>query len=173
MIINELRGPGPRKCLRANNLQHNAKKLNFFLASTTFICDSITMIAKQQLLNFDNLAFHKHPSCQDGIMAQLNMGGIVISVVANILQGRGLYGRVEMCQETEQFDYLNGEYEVAMWKEGDVDMIPLSFGDDVLGWQSSTQVSYLMAKAQCEGSVWVDELIEERKESRRELGLDD
>lgn len=131
------------------------------------------MIAKQQLLNFDNLAFHKHPSTQDAIMAQLNMGGIVISVVANILQGRGLYGRVEMCQETEQFDYLNGEYEVAMWKEGDEGMIPLSFGDDVLGWQSSTQVSYLMAKAQCEGSVWVDELIEERKESRRELGLDD
>ena len=131
------------------------------------------MIAKQQLLNFDNLAFHKHPYSQDAIMAQLNMGGIVISVVANILQGSGLYGRVEMCQETEQFDYLNGEYEVAMWKEGDVDKIPLSFSDDVLGWQSSTQVSYLMAKAQCEGSVWVDELIEERKESRRELGLDD
>ena len=131
------------------------------------------MIAKQQLLNFDNLAFHKHPSTQDAIMAQVNMGGIVISVVANILQGSGLYGRVEMCQETEQFDYLNGEYEVAMWKEGDSDMIPLGVGDDVLGWQSSTQVSYLMAKAQCEGSVWVDELIEERKESRRELGLDD
>ena len=130
------------------------------------------MITKQQLLNFDNLAFHKHPSCQDGIMAQLNMGGIVISVVSNILQGKGLYGRVEMCQETEQFDYLNGEYEVAMWREGDSDMIPLSFSDDVLGWQSSTQVSYLMAKAQSEGSVWIDELIEERKESRRELGLD-
>ena len=93
-------------------------------------------------------------------------------MVANILQGSGLYGRVEMCQETEQFDYLNGEYEVAIWKEGDSDMIPLSFSDDVLGWQSSTQVSYLMAKAQSEGSVWVDELKEAKTEFRRELGLD-
>ena len=139
------------------------------------------MIAKQQLLNFDNLAFHKHPSCQDGIMAQLKLPwfgnstepSITISVVANILQGNGLYGRVDMCQETEQFDYLNGEYEVAMWKEGDEGMIPLGVGDDVLGWQSSTQVSYLMAKAQSEGSFWVDELIKERKDFRDELGLDD
>ena len=120
------------------------------------------MIAKQQLLNFDNLAFHKHPSCDKAVMAQLNMGGITISVVANTLDGHGLYGHVD-----------RNDYEVAMWREGDSDMIPLSFSDDVLGWQSSTQVSYLMAKAQSEGSVWVDELIEQRKESRRELGLDD
>ena len=131
------------------------------------------MIAKQQLLDFDNLAFHKHPACQDGIMAQVNMGGITISVVANILQGSGLYGRVEMCQETEQFDYLNGEYEVAMWREGDSDMIPLSPSDDVVGWQSPTQVSYLMAKAQSEGNFWIDELKEEKASFRKELGLDD
>ena len=131
------------------------------------------MIAKQQLLNFDNLAFHKHPSCQDGIMAQVNMGGIVISVVANILQGSGLYGRVEMCQETEQFDYLNGEYEVAMWKEGDSDMIPLGVGDDVLGWQSPSQVSKHMRDAQLNGDAWVDLLRKSRKDFRDELGLDD
>ena len=130
------------------------------------------MIAKQQLLDFDNLAFHKHPSCSDGIMAQLNMGNITISVVANTLQGSGLYGRVEMCQETEQFDYLNGEYEIAMWREGDSGMIPLSPSDDVVGWQSPQQISYLMAKAQSEGSVWVDELKEAKAEFRRELGLD-
>ena len=131
------------------------------------------MIAKQQLLNFDNLAFHKHPSCQDGIMAQVNMGGIVISVVANILQGSGLYGRVEMCQETEQFDYLNGEYEVAMWKEGDSSMIPLGVGDDVLARQSPVQVSKLMRNAQLDGDAWIDLLKKLRKDFRDELGLDD
>ena len=52
-------------------------------------------------------------------------------------------------------------------------MIPLSPSDDVVGWQSPTQVSYLMAKAQSEGSVWVDELEEAKAEFRRELGLDD
>ena len=131
------------------------------------------MIAKQQLLNFDNLAFHKHPSCQDGIMAQVNMGGIVISVVANILQGSGLYGRVEMCQETEQFDYLNGEYEVAMWREGDSGMIPLGVGDDVLAGQSPAQVSKHMRDAQLGGDAWIDLLKKLRKDFRDELGLDD
>ena len=131
------------------------------------------MIAKQQLLDFDNLAFHKHPACQDGIMAQVNIGDIVVSVVANILQGDGLYGRVEMCQETEQFDYLNGDYEVAMWRKGDSDMIPLSPSDDVLGWQSPVQVSKLMRDAQLDGDAWIDLLKKLRKDFRDELGLDD
>ena len=52
-------------------------------------------------------------------------------------------------------------------------MIPLSPSDDVVGWQSPAQVSILMAKAQNEGSIWVDELIEDRAELRRYLGLDD
>jgi len=139
------------------------------------------MIAKQQLLNFDNLAFHKHPSCQDGIMAQLKLPwfgnstepSITISVVANILQGNGLYGRVEMCQETEQLDYLNGNYEVAMWREGDEGMIPLGLGDDVLAGQDHIQVSKLMRDAQLDGGAWVDLLRKLRKDFRDELGLDD
>ena len=36
----------------------------------------------------------------------------------------------DMCQETEQLDYLNGDYEVAMWREGDSGMLPLGVGDD-------------------------------------------
>tara|TARA_B100000131_G_C17932019_1_gene538730 strand:+ start:71 stop:466 length:396 start_codon:yes stop_codon:yes gene_type:complete len=131
------------------------------------------MIENTKLLNFDNLAFHKHPSCQDGIMAQLNMGDITISVVANILQGDGLYGRVEMCQETEQLDYLNGDYEVAMWRKGDSDMIPLGVGDDVLAGQTPAQVSKHMRDAQLNGDAWIDLLKKLRKDFREELGLDD
>ena len=131
------------------------------------------MIENTKLLNFDNLAFHKHPSCQDGIMAQLNMGDITISVVANILQGSGLYGRVEMCQETEQLDYLNGDYEVAMWRKGDSDMIPLGVGDDVLAGQTPAQVSKHMRDAQLNGDAWIDLLRKLRKDFREELGLDD
>ena len=51
-------------------------------------------------------------------------------------------------------------------------MIPLSPSDDVVGWQSPAQVSMLMAKAQVEGSVWVDQLIEDKAEWRKDLGLD-
>ena len=131
------------------------------------------MIENTKLLNFDNLAFHKHPSCQDGIMAQLNMGDITISVVANILQGDGLYGRVEMCRETEQLDYLNGDYEVAMWRKGDSDMIPLGVGDDVLAGQTPAQISKHMRDAQLNGDAWIDLLRKLRKDFREELGLDD
>jgi len=139
------------------------------------------MIENTKLLNFDNLAFHKHPSCQDGIMAQLKLPWfgnsteprITISVVANILQGNGLYGRVEMCQETEQLDYLNGDYEVAMWRDGDSDMIPLGVGDDVLAGQTPAQVSKHMRDAQLNGGAWIDLLRKLRKDFREELGLDD
>jgi hypothetical protein len=61
-------------------------------------------------------------------------------------------------------------YEVAIFDKNG--MIPLSPSDDVVGWQSPAQVSILMAKAQVEGSVWVDELIEDKAELKRELGLD-
>ena len=119
------------------------------------------MIAKQQLLNFDNLAFHKHPSCNNAVMAQLNMGGITISVVANTLDGNSLYGHVD-----------DDEYEVAMWKEGDSDMIPLGVGDDVLARQTPAQVSKHMRDAQLDGDAWVDLLRKLRKDFRDELDLD-
>lgn len=120
------------------------------------------MIAKQQLLNFDNLAFHTHPSCDKAVMAQLNMGDITISVVANIADGHGLYGHLD-----------DDEYEVAMWKKGSADMIPLSVSDDVLAAQSPVQVSKLMRDAQLDGDAWVDLLRKLRKDFRDELGLDD
>ena len=131
------------------------------------------MKAKQKILNFDDLSFNKHPSCKDAIMAQLDMGGITISVVANIFQGHGLYGHVDMCQKTEQLDYLNGNYEVAMWKHGDSDMIPLGVGDDVLAGQDHIQVSKLMRDAQVDGDIWIDLLRKLRKDFRDDLGLDD
>lgn len=120
------------------------------------------MIAKQQLLDFDNLAFHTHPSCDKGVMAQLNMGDITISVVANTLDGHGLYGHVD-----------RNEYEVAMWRKGDSDMIPLGVGDDVLAGQSPAQVSKHMRDAQLDGDAWIDLLRKLRQDFRDDLGLDD
>lgn len=120
------------------------------------------MIEKTKLLDFDNLAFHTHPSCDKAVMAQLKMGDITISVVANTLDGHGLYGHID-----------DEEYEVAMWQFGNSDMIPLGVGDDVLAGQSPVQVSKLMRDAQLDGDVWVDLLRKLRKDFRDELGLDD
>ena len=127
------------------------------------------MIAKQQLLNFKNLSFHTHPSCDKAVMVQLNMPwfgnptspSITISVVANILDGHGLYGHVD-----------DNEYEVAMWKQGDSDMIPLGVGDDVLARQNPSQVSKHMRDAQLDGDAWVDLLRKLRKDFRDDLDLD-
>tara|TARA_Y100000385_G_C12604128_1_gene430114 strand:+ start:94 stop:486 length:393 start_codon:yes stop_codon:yes gene_type:complete len=111
------------------------------------------------MLDFDDLDFKPH-RFSDGVQAKLELGnGLGISVVANNDGGDGLYGKVS--------DDL---YEVAIFS--DDGMIPLSPSDDVVGWQSPQQVSHLMAKAQSEGSVWVDELEEAKAEFRRELDLD-
>lgn len=123
-----------------------------------------------KLLNFDNLAFHNHPSCDKAVMAQLklpwhgnyNSPSITISVVANIDDGHGLYGHVD-----------DNEYEVAMWRDGDSGMLPLGVCDDVLAGQSPAQVSKHMRDAQLDGDWWVDVLKNARKDFREELGLDD
>ena len=112
-----------------------------------------------ELLNFNDLDFKPHNNA-DGVQARLDLGnGLEISVVANNDGGDGLYGNVS--------DDL---YEVAIFDKNG--MIPLSPSDDVVGWQSPAQVSILMAKAQVEGSIWVDQLIEDKAEWRKDLGLD-
>ena len=116
---------------------------------------------KPSMLDFDDLDFQPHRGTNGAVQAKLDFGnGLSISVVAGLKDRRGLYGSVE-----------EGLYEVAIFDKNG--MIPLSPSDDVVGWQSPAQVSILMAKAQSEGSVWVDELIEDKAEFRRELGLDD
>jgi len=113
------------------------------------------------ILDFNDLDFKPHRGTNGAVQATLDFGnGLSISVVAGKDGRRGLYGSVE-----------EDLYEVAIFDKNG--MIPLSPSDDVVGWQSPAQVSILMAKAQVEGSVWVDELIEEKAEFRRYLGLDD
>lgn len=112
------------------------------------------------MLDFDSLEFKPHANNRDAVQARLDFGnGLEISVIAGINGRQGLYGDLE-----------EDLYEVAIYDENG--MIPLSPSDDVVGWQSPAQVSILMAKAQSEGSVWVDELIEDKAEFRRDLGLD-
>jgi hypothetical protein len=116
---------------------------------------------KPSMLDFDDLDFQPHRGADDAVQARLDFGnGLEISVVASKDGRAGLYGSVE-----------EDLYEVAVFYNNE--MIPLSRSDDVVGWQSPAQVSILMAKAQSEGSVWVDELIADKAEFRRDLGLDD
>lgn len=112
------------------------------------------------MLDFDDLDFQPHRGADDAVQAKLDFGnGFSISVVAGKDGRRGLYGSVE-----------EDLYEVAIFDKNG--MIPLDCSDDVVGWQSPAQVSYLMAKAQAEGSIWVDELKADREEFRKDLGLD-
>ena len=116
--------------------------------------------SQPQSFDFSDLDFQPHRGTDDAVQARLNLGnGLEISVIAGIDNKRGLYGSLE-----------EDLYEVAIYDKNG--MIPLSPSDDVVGWQSPNQVSALMAKAQVEGSVWVDELIEDKAEFRRDLGLD-
>jgi len=113
------------------------------------------------MLDFNDLDFQPHRGTDNAVQARLDLGnGLEISVVAGLDDHRGLYGSLE-----------EDLYEVAIYNKNG--MIPLSPSDDVVGWQSPAQVSILMAKAQVEGSIWVDELIEDKAEFRRDLGLDD
>lgn len=116
---------------------------------------------KPSMLDFDDLDFQPHRGADDAVQARLDFGnGLEISVVAGNDDRRGLYGSV-----------AEDLYEVAIFN--DDGMIPLSPSDDVVGWQSPAQVSILMAHAQVKGSAWVDELIADKAEFRKDLGLDD
>jgi hypothetical protein len=113
------------------------------------------------MLDFNDLDFQPHRGTDNAAQARLDLGnGLEISVIAGLDNHKGLYGSLE-----------EDLYEVAIYNENG--MIPLSPSEDVVGWQSPAQVSILMAKAQVEGSIWVDELIEDKAEFRRDLGLDD
>ena len=112
------------------------------------------------MLDFDDLDFKPHANHNDAVQARLDLGnGFEISVIAGVNGRQGLYGDLE-----------EDLYEVAIYDKNG--MIPLDPSDDVVGWQSPAQVSYLMAKAQAEGSIWVDELKADREEFRKDLGLD-
>lgn len=125
----------------------------------------------QPLKGFDDLTFNKHPHCS-GIVARLAFGSrnqFDISVVSNVFDGHGLYGNVDMCRDTEQFDYLNGTYEVAMWYDGGNSMLPLSAYDDVLAHQTPTQITKLMHQAHLNDFAWVCLLYNLRDEKEKEL----
>ena len=125
----------------------------------------------QPLKGFDDLTFNKHAHCE-GIQARLAFGSrnqFEISVVSNVFDGHGLYGHVDMCRDTEQFDYLNGTYEVAMWYDGRNSMLPLSVGDDVLAHQTPTQITKLMHQAHLNDFAWVCLLHDLRDEREKEL----
>ena len=117
--------------------------------------------------SFDDLRFQTHSGFADGKarQARLKFGSrdqFEISVVQNLNDGNGLYGHID-----------DDTYEVAMWYDGRSTMLPLSLGDDVLAYQSRTDISRLMMQAHLNDFAWVTLLHNLRDDSRKDLGLDD
>ena len=125
--------------------------------------------------SFEDLDFKPHGGFADtydgeyiptgkAIQARLKFGSrdqFEISVVQNIGDGTGLYGHED-----------DNTYEVAMWYDGRDTMLPLSLGDDVLAYQSPTDISRLMLQAHLNDFAWVTLLHNVRDEYRKELELD-
>ncbi len=108
---------------------------------------------------FNDLDFQDHAHVKDGVQARLNVGrddAYEFSVVAmKGSKGFGLYG-----------DQSEDTYEVAVFK--DDQMLPLGVYDDVLGWQTPTQISLLMRDAVLNGDAWADLLISMREDADSE-----
>ena len=131
-----------------------------------YVSDYQASAPKSNLKGFDDLCFQTHPGFQDGKarQAKLKFGSrdqFEISVVQNLNDGNGLYGHID-----------DDTYEVAMWYDGRDTMLPLGLGDDVLGWQSPTDITRLMHQAHLNDFAWVCLLTDARKEHNKELGLD-
>ena len=126
---------------------------------------------KAKLKGFDDLTFGQHGGFADGKARQAkltfgqrdkdNQDQFTISVVQNLNDGTGLYGHIN-----------DNTFEVAMWFQDRNDMLPLSVSDDVLGWQTPSQVTKLMHDAQLNDFAWVLRLHGARDKFRKELGLD-
>lgn len=121
---------------------------------------------KSNLKGFDDLRFQTHSGFADGKarQARLKFGSrdqFEISVVQNIGDGSGLYGHED-----------DNTFEVAMWYDGRDTMLPLTLGDDVLGYQSPMEITRLMHQAHLNDFAWVCLLTDARKDHNKELGLD-
>jgi hypothetical protein len=117
---------------------------------------------KSNLKGFDDLCFQTHDG--KARQARLKFGSrdqFEISVVQNLNDGNGLYGHID-----------DNAFEVAMWYDGRDTMLPLSVGDDVLAYQSPTDITRLMHQAHLNDFAWVCLLTDARKEHNKELGLD-
>lgn len=121
---------------------------------------------KSNLKGFDDLDFKSHAGFSDGnaIQARLKFGSrdqFEISVVQNIGDGNGLYGHAD-----------DNTFEVAMWYDGRDTMLPLTLGDDVLGYQSPMDITRLMHQAHLNDFAWVCLLTDARIAHNKDLGLD-
>tara|TARA_Y100000361_G_scaffold129753_1_gene125398 strand:+ start:2025 stop:2417 length:393 start_codon:yes stop_codon:yes gene_type:complete len=126
---------------------------------------------KAKLKGFDDLTFGQHGGFADGKARQArltfgqrdkdNQDQFTISVVQNLKDGNGLYGHIN-----------DNTFEVAMWFQDRNDMLPLSVSDDVLGWQTPTDITRLMHQAQLNDFAWVTLLHKLRDDFRKDLGLD-
>lgn len=118
------------------------------------------------LKSFDDLDFKPHGGFTDGEARQARLkfgsrGQFEISVVQNMGDGTGLYGHED-----------GDTFEVAMWFDGRDAMLPLAKFDDVLGWQTATDITRLMHQAHLNDFAWVTLLHNIRDDFRKSLDLD-
>ena len=116
--------------------------------------------------SFSDLVFNPHANVNNGVQARLDLGNnlefSVVSMKNKEQEFGGLYGSVKA-----------GTYEVAVFQNGS--MLPLSPFDDVVGWQTETDVTELMGQLQGkkdEVNDFIDQLHLARSEGRAELELD-
>ena len=112
--------------------------------------------------NYSDIVFTDHANTPNGVQAKLDLGNnLEISVVSmKKREGEfgGLYG-----------DVSAGTYEVAVFHNNS--MAPLSPWDDVIGWQTESNITVLMLNAQAYTWAWQDGLHLKKSESRADLGL--
>ena len=145
------------------------KKVSFTKKKLAIHPQSVILILMNDqditLPSFDDLDFKPHANVPNAVMAKLTLGQddqFEISVVA--MNGEkpsfgGLYG-----------DASNDTYEVAMFYRDS--MLPLAKYDDVIGWQSPTDITKLMRQAILNDFAWVCLLRSIRDEHNKEMELD-
>ena len=112
---------------------------------------------------FDDLVFEDHGNVSNAVQSRLDLGNnLEISVVSMKGESSGfgnLYG-----------DASKGTYEVGVFHHGK--MVPLSSYDDVIGWQTESEITVLMLNAQAYPIAWHDGLREKKAKVHAELELD-
>ena len=118
---------------------------------------------------FDDLVFEDHANVSDAVQSRLDLGNnLEISVVSMKSKSSG-FGNLSG-------NASNGTYEVAVFENGS--MVPLSAWDDVIGWQTESQITVLMLNCQgvrtglpVDSRNFIDWLHFEKSETRADLGL--
>ena len=98
---------------------------------------------------FDDIEFLPHPHAAEGVQGTLLLeNGLKLSVVA----GPTFYSGA-------------GTYEIALF-EGNGEFVPLSPFDDVQGWMTPDEITFLLEDVQKDARGFMERKVQERQEVR-------